>query len=250
MKLMMMVGLFNWMVAFFLLVAASLLTHREVCYLQSFLCSFVAGLHGSLCLLPQLLFLSLGWCRLLVLTGTGILAYGIRNCRQILVFLLLELSLTLFATGAENGLSLTHIPLGILCFFSLFLLLPKGRKTVAFHLIYQGNIYAVTALEDTGNLLKDPVTGSSVLVIDPIAAQELTGLKPCQLRQPIKTLESGFVPGLRLIPYHTINTPTGFLLALKMEYRKGRKCYPILVAFAPEVLDQEGKIQGLIGGSL
>ena len=103
------------------------------------------------------------------------------------------------------------------------------------------------ALRDTGNTLRDPITGGEVLVIGADAAGELTGLTQAQLRNPIDSL--GTIPGLRLIPYHSIGNEGGFLLALKLQNVKiGSWKGSSLVAFAPEGLNLEGTYQALTGG--
>ena len=80
------------------------------------------------------------------------------------------------------------------------------------------------------------------------AAGELTGLTQAQLRNPIDSL--GTIPGLRLIPYHSIGNEGGFLLALKLQNVKiGSWKGSSLVAFAPEGLNSEGTYQALTGGT-
>ena len=80
-------------------------------------------------------------------------------------------------------------------------------------------------------------------------ARELTGLTKQQLRKPVDAL--GTIPGLRLIPYRTVDQSGRFLLALQLKHTKiGKRTGSALVAFAPEVLDGNGKYQALIGGTV
>ena len=244
-------GLFNWSVTFFLLLAASLLSQDRDRYGRMALAALLVGVHGSLCLLPKLFFLKDTWCRILVLGLTGIGAYRERKNQKTLLFLLLELSMTAFAVGAERGLSAGFVILGGIGVFGLVFLSKKAPKTVSMELTYGDRTVPITALRDTGNLLTDPITGQPVLVIGPKAAEDLTGLKKAHLQDPLGTLGSGVRQGLRLIPYHTISQPAGMLLALTVEQRRpGTKGETVLVAFAPEELDKDGRINGLIGGSV
>jgi len=104
-------------------------------------------------------------------------------------------------------------------------------------------------LEDTGNCLRDPVTGASVLVVGAQAARLLTGLTQQQLRSPLTTL--GTIPGLRLIPYRTVGTGAGLLLAMRFQnVRIGSWQGSTLVAFAPEGLEMGHPYQALTGGLL
>ena len=114
---------------------------------------------------------------------------------------------------------------------------------------YHGRTMELTALEDTGNQLKDPLTGRSVLVIDGTQAQTLTGLTQQQLRCPVQTMLSAPISGLRLIPYHTVGQPGGMLLALRIPQVKiGQWKGSSLVAFAPDRVCTDGAYQALTGG--
>jgi stage II sporulation protein GA (sporulation sigma-E factor processing peptidase) len=119
---------------------------------------------------------------------------------------------------------------------------------IPIELYFGTNHIALTGLRDTGNTLHDPVTGRPVLILSSDVAQNLTGLTPNQLRNPVDTM--GAIPGLRLIPYRTI-AGEGMLLALHLpRVCIGGHCRSELVAFAPEVLSREGRFQALTGGVL
>ena len=109
---------------------------------------------------------------------------------------------------------------------------------------YGGRSLRLRGLRDTGNGLKDPVSGRSVLVVGAEAAQALTGLTAQQLARPLENL--GAIPGLRLIPYRTVGS-RGFLLGMQLQkVRIGSRKGSVVVAFAPMGL--EGNVEALIGG--
>lgn len=81
---------------------------------------------------------------------------------------------------------------------------PPGRRLLPVRLSGNGKQLRLTALADTGNELRDPITGQSVLVIGCEAAGQLTGLTRAQLRHPLETLTAAPLPGLRLIPYRAV----------------------------------------------
>jgi len=106
----------------------------------------------------------------------------------------------------------------------------------------------LTALRDTGNTLRDPVTGRQVLVVDASTAGKLTGLSVQQLKKPVESVTA--LPGLRLIPYRAVGQAGGLLLALKIPQAKiGSWQGSALVAFAPEGLGSDGTYQALTGGA-
>lgn len=120
------------------------------------------------------------------------------------------------------------------------LVIRHGDKTVR-----------LLALRDTGNGLRDPITGEQALVIDAQAARELTGLTSRELRDPLKTLTGQTVAGLRLIPYRSVGQERGMLLAMRFERVElgGRKA-SALVAFAPDTIGAGGEYRALAGGML
>ena len=122
----------------------------------------------------------------------------------------------------------------------------KTSRYIPVDLTYGENHLRLTALYDTGNNLVDPVTGEGVLILDAPAAQKLTGLTASQLRAPVEAM--GALPGLRLIPYHTVGN-SGFLLALRLSQAKigdRQKC--VIAAFSPQTFGND--YQALTGGNV
>lgn len=87
---------------------------------------------------------------------------------------------------------------------------------------------SMTALWDTGNGLRDPVTGQAVLVVSPSCVESLVPrglrflLEPERLAHPAETLEllSRAAPQLRprLLPYHAVGTWDGLLLTIRLDW--------------------------------
>ena len=114
---------------------------------------------------------------------------------------------------------------------------------------YEGRDASLIALKDTGNTLRDPVTGEQVLIISPEVASRLTGLTEAQLRHPLETLAVSPMTGLRLIPYRSVGNAGGFLLAKRFaDVTIGEKKQSALVAFASEGLGVGEIYQALTGG--
>ena len=119
---------------------------------------------------------------------------------------------------------------------------------MAVTIYYRDQVMSVIALQDTGNTLRDPVTGEQVLVLSSHAARKLTGLSEEQIRKPLETLASRILPGLRLIPYKTVGSG-GMLLAMKFDKVKiGEKLQSAVVAFAAEDFGKGESYQALTGG--
>lgn len=212
--------------------------------------SLLGAAYAGACLLPGLGFLrgTVWW--LISLLGISVLAFGWNRSTWkkggIFVLLTMALGGTALAVGRGEGWTLL-----------LYALLVRVLGRVAFgtnrHLLPVrisggGKTVELTALIDTGNELRDPITGERVLVIGAKAAEALTGLSESRLRDPLTTMESGGIPGLRLIPYRTVGSETGMLLAMRFPSVKiGGRDRPGIVAFAPRDLDGES-YQALAGG--
>lgn len=245
--------LLNFLVDFLLLLAAGRLCGFPVKIAKAAAGGALGALYAAFCLLPEFVFLGNFLWRTVSLCAMAIITYGcsISALRRGMVFVFLCFALG----GAVMGIGKSGI-LGILCAAGILCLLccigfrgKLGGKTfLPVELNYGEKCLQLTALQDTGNTLCDPVTGQQVLVIGADAAQKLTGLTQQQLQTPVESV--GAIPGLRLIPYHSVGS-SGFLLALRLQNVKiGAWKGSTLVAFAPEGLSREGTYQALTGGTL
>lgn len=203
----------------------------------------LCGLFAGFSLVPGFAFLEHFLWRLCSLLLTGLLAYGFsrKAYGTTLLFSLLNLSLG-GITSSQNELLawlLGAAGIGLAC-----LVLGKGQNLVPVELTYRDRTLRITALRDTGNTLRDPITGKAVLIVGADIAEVLTGLSRAALRDPVKTVET--VPGLRLIPYKTVGN-TGFLLAVSIPDAKiGNRRGNTLVAFSPNLFGSN--YQALTGG--
>lgn len=235
--------LINFTVNYLLLLACARLCQHTPELARLLLAAGVGAAHVLLCFLFGFDFLGSPLFRILSIPVIGLVAFGRRKLR--LQGSLLVLCVAFDAVSGNTGLSGT---LAGACALLLLWLLHRKRQggTVPVALSYGGKELSLTALRDTGNCLRDPVTGSDVLVIGAEAANHLTGLTPQQLKKPLETM--GAIPGLRLIPYKAVGS-SGFLLGMKLpRVRIGSWQGSHVVAFAPEGL--EGNFEALVGGSV
>ena len=248
------VMILNFLVDFLLLMG----TNRLCGYLPGGKrCAIAAALgavYAGVCLLPGFSFLGNGFWRCICLALLSLIAFGksVSALRRGMVFVVLSMALGGIALGMGStgflGVILGAGMVFVLCFAGFRDKIGSVRY-VPVTLRYGSKVLELTALEDTGNHLKDPVTGRSVLVIDGRQAEALTGLTREQISQPVQTMLSAPIPGLRLIPYHTVGQPGGMLLALRLpEVQIGKWKGASLVAFAPDKICVDGAYQALTGG--
>lgn len=249
------VVLLNVMVDFLLLTGTNRLAGYPAGVKGAAAAAVLGGIYGGACLIPGLDFLGNMLWRVVSLGLMGVIAFGVGpgTVRRCILFLVLSFALGGIALGLGNG-SLRGLLLaaGALCLLCLLGFRGKvGNRYVPVTLAYNGKIVELFALHDTGNTLRDPVTGERVLILGAEAARRLTGLTVDQLRCPVDTAASGIITGLRLIPYRAVGRSQGMLLALRVTGTVGERTGQFLAAFTPEGLGEgNGEFEALIGGTL
>ena len=210
------------------------------------------GLYGWSCMVPGLRFLGSGYWRVVfhVLIATMAFGFTVSAWKRAGIYILLRMALWGIAAklGRSDVLGLlgAAILLWLLCPISF----GPGIRGSAFLPveIRSGNTrIRLIALVDTGNMLRDPVSGEQVLVIDRDAAMSLTGLSDVSLADPLGNV--GRIPGLRLIPYHTAGQAQGFFLGKRFdEVHIGKWKGSAMVAFSPQVIGRGEGYRALTGG--
>lgn len=188
--------------------------------------------------------------------GSGIIimaliAYGLQRStvRRGAVFAILSLALGGISMGLGNSGIITFI-IATACLGALSVLgfcrNGLNGKYIPVEIKCGSTCLQLRALHDTGNTLRDPVTGRPVLIIGTDAACRLTGLSREQLQRPVESM--GMLPGLRLIPYRTVGQANGLMLARNYQNVSiGKWKGSSLVAFAPDGLG--GDFEALTGGT-
>lgn len=250
------VVLLNLLVDFMLLLGTNRLCGYRSGVGRLLLAAAVGGIYGGLCLVPEVYFLGNGLWRGVSLVLISWIAFGFSRSalRRGVVFILLSMALGGIAIGLGSGglWALVAAAAGICAMCAVGFREKIGSVSyVPVELNYNGKRLRVTALCDTGNSLRDPITGKSVLVVDGETAQRLTGLTREFLCDPVNAITRAPLPGLRLIPYRSVGQPAGLLLGLLLQdVRIGKQRGSSLVAFSPEGLSNEGAYQALTGGSV
>ncbi len=118
------------------------------------------------------------------------------------------------------------------------------------------NTLRLLALIDTGNTLRDPLTGEGVVVLDCGQAgallPQLSDVPPQAFQHPVELLArfAGEDLGLRLLPYQAVGVPCGLLLAVRLDeaaWGKQRRAN-CLAALSPTPLSDGGGYHALVGG--
>ncbi len=250
------VVLLNFLVDFLLLLGTNRLSGFPARVLPCAGAAVLGGLYVGGCMIPGFSFLGspLWRCVSLVLMAGLAFGWGVSALRRGAVFILLSMALG----GLALSVGRSDFPALVLAALGCFLLCRLsfggrvgGREYVGVRLRYGGSTVSLVALRDTGNTLRDPITGEQVLVVAGDVAGQLVGLSREQLLHPLDTLARRPIPGLRLIPYRAVGSSGGMLLAMRIEdVQIGSRQQSTIVAFAPEGLESSGMYQALTGGVL
>jgi hypothetical protein len=205
----------------------------------------LSGAYVTACLITNNVFLCSAFLYLLTVFIIAFSAFGLSwSC--VFSYVLLYVSLGGVYIKRQAALSLFVGTVGI-ALTALVASLCHDHKYVDVELRYKNMKYKFNALLDTGNLLRDPVSGSPVLIVGADIAQEMTGLTIEQLKSPVTSINT--LPGARLIPYKTIGQSGVFLLGIYVPYLKVDAWQGSgIVALSPELLGTKCTYQALTGG--
>lgn len=243
--------LLNFAVDLFLLLGSCRLSGAVPKFLRCCAGAVLGAVYGRMCLVPGFSFLGNWLWRIVFLTLMIVISFGINRSaiRKGCLFVILS-----FAMYGVAGFGKENVVTVLLCGAGAYLLcrigLPRaGDRIVPVELTLGDRKVKLNALVDTGNMLKDPVTGSQVLVLGAQLSQTILGLEQPMLSDPITAVERSQIKGLRLVPYSSIGKKAGLLLALAMDQvRINGKNAGRLVAFSPQVIGAGEDYQALTGG--
>lgn len=244
--------LLNFVVDLLLLKAVAGLLFLSGNNVRCMTASAIGGIYGGICLLPGWSFFASAFWRTIILLIIVVVAFGVRLTTLRAGGLFCLLTLALGGAAAAFGtntfmLVLTAGGVFALCYFTL----GANRRQIysPVKVRYAQNEYDVTALLDTGNTLKDPVTGRPAIVVGADIAYAMLRISAGELSMPIETMCSKKYTGLSLIPYCSVGKPDGFLLCIHPDavWVNGKRMNAC-VAFAPQNIGNGSSYQALIGG--
>lgn len=250
------VVLMNFLVDWLLLMGTNRLVGYPPGVGRTALGAALGGAYAGACVMPGFRFLGSVFWRVISLILIVVIAFGPRrsSIRRGVLFVFLNLALGGVAMGltSRSFASVVAAAAGvlILCIIGFRGNAASQQLTEA-ELTLNGKRLRLLALQDTGNSLRDPVTGQQVMIVGADIAQSLLGLTSGELNDPIGTMAAKRLPGMRLIPYQAVGKPGGMLLAMRLsDVKIGSWRGSCVVAFAPEPFSKDKGYQMLAGGML
>lgn len=247
--------LLNFMVDLLLIMGTNRLSGHPMGLKRAVPAAMLGGIYAGACVLPGFSFFGSFLWRLVSLALMSVMAFGLsqNGLRRGVLFVFLSMALGGIAVGlGRGGFWSLVLSAGGVCFLCLvgFRGRVSQQKYIPVTIRYGANRVSLTALVDTGNTLRDPVSGRPVLVVDAAVAARLLPLSREQLAHPVETLATAKLQGLRLIPYSAVGQSAGLLLGIRADSVEVEgKNMEYIVAFAPQNLGH-GQYQALAGGAL
>ncbi len=268
----------NALVNYLMLLISARVCGAQIRRVRLALAGMLGGAYAVAALLPGCEALASVWMKALVWAVMLVCAFGAgrKTVRLALLFLassfafggvmfalvsLLGTGVMLLPGGAfypvSAGALLTMAGVTYLVSWLVFSRLGEhtGAQFVDITLSAGARSVTVRALRDSGNTLKDPITGEPVLVLCWQTARQLfpqTPLRqedfsdPASLMQRLAAQEPSL--RLRLIPYRAVGTQAGLLLAVRCTAEQDGKKRPALAAFSPTSVSDAGNYEALTGG--
>lgn len=248
------VFLLNFAVDFLLLLGTNRISGFGDGNLRCGWAAVLGGIYGAVCLVPGFWFLGNLLWRTVFLLLMGVVGFGLDRSafRRIPVFFILSMALGGIAAGTGSG---TWAILAGGAFLWILCRLGFGFGTASEYLPvqlrWQEKSVKLYALRDTGNTLRDPLTGEQVLVCGADVGEELLGIPRRWMQDPVEAVASGMIPGSRLIAYHAVGNRDGMMLMVRLsEAIIGNRRRTPLVAFAPDEIGKGQVYRMLTGGTI
>lgn len=240
----------NFLVDWMLLLGVNRLAGFPAGFGRSAAAALVGGGYAGACLIPGFRFLSSVFWRIVSLGIVTMTAFGLSRSgfRRGVLFILLSMALgglvLNFDMGNLRGLIVCSIALTLLCTLG-FQRKAIERRLVHVKLLHDNIEHSFSALVDTGNSLRDPLTGERPLIVSPVLARKIMGLAPDASLDPASLVCQGW--GIRLIPYRSVGGE-GVMAAIRCESISidGNMAGTLMAVSPQEFLD--GEYQALTGG--
>lgn len=244
-----MVVMLNFCVNCFLLIGTNQITGEDSTCGKILLGSGIGALYSFGCMQPALSLLrQLHWRAIVLLLISGAaFSWDWDGMKKGIVFTAASVSLqgSSMLIGRDGFLPMILAAGAIWMAPALFSIF---RRKVPMEIQGSRETVHLTALKDTGNSLRDPVSGESVIIVGSDTAEKLTGLTDSQLKNPLLTLSKKRIRGLRVIPYKSVGQEHGLLLAMRFaNVTIGGQMQSRIIAFAPHIIGGDS-FQALTGG--
>ena len=237
----------------------------------------LGGAYSALLVLPQFAFLGLWPMKIALSVAMVLISFGSerRLLRATLFFYAVSAAFggAVFAASMLGGVKVDRAPFVpvtmrvlvlafAVCYAAVLVVFQRSglrleRSLMCAEITLLGRCVSIRAMRDTGNNLRDPVTGASVMVAETDAVfalfpDEIVEIlkgkaEPARLFEVVMGVES--TRGrFRLVPYTSVGVCGGLLLAFRPDELRldGRRRRDIVVALSPTKMCDDGEYSAVL----
>ena len=267
----------NMTINYLLLRGSAAIGGCSVVFWRHLAAAALGGVYAAAAVVPQLAFLQSFFCQSLCAAVMLLLAFGLtkNTLKQGLFFFALSFAFggavllliqlvepqCMFLGGrAYYAVSMPAMLLLAGACYAVAAVVLRGFGThtgsdfVTIELQLEDRLVAMKALRDTGNTLRDPISGQEVLVVDEKTLYRLFPRAEASgtMRQDpaaLMTYLAALYPKCRfcLISYRAVGVQAGLLAAVHCTAKIGKRTRPLLAAFSPAPLGDT--FDALLGGA-
>lgn len=236
-----------FLVDWLLIMATGQLTGHKNHWFRIVIGAMIGCVHAWICLKPGFSFLGNGFWRLIFLAVAGCIAFDFR-WMQIGIFTVLNLALGGIVTSLCSGGALETVLSLVVIAVLGWLGMKGGHKFVKVCVPTEQGKVCFHAFRDSGNFLRDPLSGGMVLVASADIGCKLLQLDRDALANPVNTMLKK--PGMRLIPYSSVGGK-GFMLAKKFDkVMIDNHSADVVIAFSSVDIGKGKGFEALTGGAI
>jgi len=273
--------LINFVVNYLILLATAKVAARRTKRLRLALAAAAGGVYSVLTVFPALGFLTSVWIKLAAAVIMLLISFGSEKgiLRTGLIFFAISAAFggavfaislltgrNAFARGLYISVSLKVLILSFaLCYAVISVVFSRLGKAetaggiVRVELRHRGAASSFTALRDSGNSLRDPMTGGGVIVAEwetvlPLFSEGTAKAVREGMADPLTLLQKiaggGDGLGFYLLPYNAVGVGSSFLLAFRPEevWIEGKRIGKSSVALSPTRVSDGGIYSALVNG--
>ena len=261
---------------YIILLATGLILKNKISNIKILLSSLLGGIYAVCSYITKLEIYSTLIMKIILSITMVYLAFNSKNIKQLLKQLVI-FYLTSFAFGGcafallyfvkpqniliKNGVYIGTYPLKIAILGGLlgFIIINISFKIIKnrinkknmfcdIEIYLNNNVTKVHALVDTGNLLKEPITGNPVIVVekenlyDIMPKEILDNIEEIMYGNSEENMENEYISKLRLIPFSSLGMQNGMLIGTKVD--------KIKIEFEDEEINITNVITGIYNKSL
>lgn len=252
---------------YLILLATAKICDTAVSRISITISACLGGIYAVLSSIPNMEFLNLMSIKLAAATVMLVIVFHRHHG-------LLRISTVFFAVSAAFGgvlyaLSASGVHIGIKILIAVFTLAWAGvtlafrrtgkaesQPTVRLKISFLGTCREINALVDTGNCLKDPLSGTATAILSPDNVYELLPVPIAKLikgKSPAEAMlslsDTKYAGRFRLLPYSAVGVLGGMLLAFRPDsiVIDGKPVPGMLAAISPTPVSDGGVYSALVG---